>query len=142
MGLPKIGSTTWQEEIESVASQFRKAVISVYDPTNLTGGKPTAVISRRRARVQMLRSPAVATDSSQQIAKRPFQFETELLAGDPVIQKDHIIRIHSVESKGSIPGDPALLTFVFTVTDGVNSSEAALRTINTLSELKPVAVIP
>lgn len=133
MALPAIGQATWQEEIEEVASQFRGALISVYDPS---APGLTAVISRRPARVQQVRTPSIAHDSGQQIVKRPFLFEIELRTTDPLIRKGYIIRIHTCDR------DPTLRHYGFTVSDAVNSSEAALRTINTVTELAVLEVIP
>lgn len=136
MGLPVIGASTWQDEIEEIAAEFRKAVISVYDPTqNDSSGNPKAIISRRAARVQQVRTPSISHDSGQQIVKRPFLFEIELKSTDPLIVKDMFIRIHSAER------DSTLIHYGFTVADASGSSEAAIRTINTFTELTVLPVI-
>lgn len=124
MALPAFGAIeTWQDAIEKVhGSHFRKATISVFD------GR-TTILAGRPARVQQQRSPAVATDSGQHIAKRAFLFEIELRAGDPVIKKGMLVRV----TNGG--RDPQLENYGFTVTNSVNSSEAAVRTIETITEL-------
>ncbi|QIK61804.1 hypothetical protein G7068_16185 [Leucobacter viscericola] len=137
MGLPALGVNAWQEDVENVAAQFRKAVISIFDSTQEdASGNPTAIISRRPARVQQVRNPSISHDSGQQLVKRPFQFEIELRPTDPIIRKDMLIRVHFADR------DPNLCHYGFTVTDSVNSSEAALRTINTLTELAVLPVMP
>lgn len=134
MGLPAIGGTAWQDEIEAIhAAHFRQALISIYDPSS---GSDAAIISRRSARVQQQRTPTIATDSGQQVAKRAFLFEIELRDSDPAIEKDMLIRVHDGGR------DPKLRLYGFTVTNSVNSSEAAVRNIETVTELAILPVAP
>lgn len=130
MPLPNFSDeTAWQDEIEAIHAQFRKATITIYDKT-------TPVISNRSARVQQQRTPTIATEAGQQIAKRAFLFEIELKAGDPIIKKNMVIRV----TNGG--RDPQLVNYVFTVTNSVNSSEAAIRTIETITELAVTPAVP
>lgn len=137
MGLPKVGSASWQAEVEEVASQFRKATISIYDLTQTgTDGKPAAVVSRRPARVQHVRTAGVFNASSQQTAKRSFVFEVALNDGDPIIKKDMLIRVHD----GGL--DPQLERYGFTVISSAGSSESALRTIEAVTEFAILPAVP
>lgn len=134
MALPKIGAAVWQDDIERIHGEhFRDAVVSVFDTSKIVSGKPEVIIDRRPARLQQLRTPTIATEAGQQIAKRAFIAEIELRATDPTIKKDMLLRVHDGGR------DPQLELYGFTVTNSVNSSEAAVRNIELITEL---AVLP
>lgn len=106
-----------------------------YDPGTDEGGDVVmaTVLANRPARIQHLRSPVDASVADQWQTKRAIRFQIELRAGDPLILKGYIVKV--------VDGgkDKSLEQFAYTVTSAVNSSHAALRTIEAVSEL---AVVP
>lgn len=122
MALPSFNSSNWQDVIEEVHAEFRKATITVLQGRDV-------ILKDRPARVQQLRTPTVFSDSGELANKRAFLFEIELREGDPIIKRGMLVRV----TDGG--RDPQLKSYGFTVTNSVNSSEAAIRTIETISEL-------
>lgn len=102
-----------------------------YDPVEdeITGGTPgVAVISGRPARAQHLRAPQDFNDGTGWDVKRVYRFQCEILDGDPSITKGMFARF----SGGR---DPELAKVEFQIVSATNSSHAALRTIEAISEL-------
>lgn len=129
----------WPEEIAALARTQFGAIIDILIPgtpgkynskTDLhTGGTPDqVVISGRPARAQQLRLPIEQAGAAEWSAKRRYRFQMDLLPTDPVITKGMVVRVRQN------PRDPSLLHFAFQVTAASNSSHAALRTIETVTE--------
>lgn len=98
------------------------------DQIVLTGTSPDHDIPGRPARAQQLRLPIEQAGAAEWSAKRRYRFQIDLLPGDPVITKGMVVRVRRN------PRDPSLLHFAFQVTAASNSSHAALRTIETITE--------
>ena len=133
MALPAPRAGDWRDRIEEKAALFRHAVISVFDP-NQSG--LVALVSRRAARIQQNTSPAIAKDAGEHLAKRTFLMEIHLSPMDPPLPAGSVVRVHSCQR------DPNLELYAFTVTNSVNSSEAALRTIQTSTDLAVLERLP
>ena len=133
MALPNFNSfPDWQDAIEEIhGAHFRRASISIYRPT--TG---EAVLERRSARIQQQRTPTVVTEAGERRTKRSFLFEIELRESDPIIEEDMLIRVHDGGK------DKQLEVYGFTVLNSVNSSEAAIRTIEAATDLAILPRIP
>jgi hypothetical protein len=132
----------WRAPIIEADKKEMRGVISIhvsgdapdsYDPFQDSGGRRSKryLVENRAARIQHLRAPADASTDDQWQMKRSFRFKIELLPGDPVIPQGAIVRV--------IDGgeDPTLVAYQFTVTSAVNSSSAATRTIEAVSEMRP-----
>jgi hypothetical protein len=128
----------WSDEIFEAASEEFNGELRVmlpgtpgqFDPdTNTTTGgtDPTVVIDWRDARAQHIRLPLENNDGNGWSTKRRFRFQCELREGDPIVHKGMY-----VEFRGG--KDHTLEEFAFQVNSAVNSSHAALRTIETSTE--------
>lgn len=114
----------WSSEIEEAAATKRKGKIVVY--------KDRAVlIPERAARIQHVRATTEFATSTEWNTKRFYRFQISLQPNDPPIPAGSIIR---VTDGGK---DHTLILYVFEVLSAANSSEAALRTIETVTSLKP-----
>lgn len=143
MPLPRpAASSSHFAEVEAVASQYRGVTISIfrpgakaagtrYDPEADTGAGTgrTPIIAGRPARAQQMRNPQENSNLDQYTTKRAFLFETEIRADDPIIAKGDIVRVTEVRT-----GDTTLVHFAFEVQSALNSSEAPLRSIFTITE--------
>jgi hypothetical protein len=131
----------WPEEILEVARDFFNCTIDVilpgkpgkYDPitdTNTGEGyvAPTTILEARAARAQHIRLPLEQAGAYEWSTKRRYRFQIELLAADPVVRKGMVVRVRAGGR------DPVLENFAFEVASASNSSHAALRTIETLTE--------
>lgn len=141
MALKAIDATSWPEEIAEAAREFMNCTIKVvrpgksgkYDPTtdDYTGEgyEPEKIILQdRAARAQHIRLALEQAGAYEWSTKRRYRFQIELLADDPTITKGMVVR---VTGGGN---DPSLQHFAFEVVSASNSSHAALRTIETLTE--------
>lgn len=140
MALSPISSPdSWPDEILEAAREFFNGSLSIYVPgepgtydpvtDTTTGGTPdVAVISDRPARAQHLRSPQDFNDGNGWDVKRVYRFQCEILAGDPSITKGMVARFTGGR-------DPELAKVEFQVVSATNSSHAALRTVEAVSEL-------
>lgn len=135
---------SWPDEIAALARTEFAATIDViipgtpgkYDPKNdtRTGGTADIVlIEARPARAQHLRQPAETSGAGEWSTKRRYRFQIDLLPGDPLIEKATIVRVRSC------PRDPSLTQYAFQVVNASNSSQAALRTIETVTEFGVVS---
>lgn len=139
--IPKAGD--WPDEIAALARTEFKGRIEVvmpgtpgkYDPKTdtRTGGTDDVVVitgedGGRLARIQHLRSLSEATGSGEWSSKRRYRFQIDLLPGDPIIEKAMVVRVRSC------PRDPSLIEYAFQVINAGNSSQAALRTIEAVTD--------
>lgn len=131
----------WSQVILETAREFMNGEMRVmrpgtpgtYDPVTdgTTGGTPpTVVIDWRPARAQHIRLPLETSDTNGWRTRRRYRFQCEILDGDPIITPGLY-----VEYRGG--KDPSLASFVYQVTSAVNSSHAALRTVETITEGNP-----
>lgn len=146
MALPSLSALDdWSSEIAEDAVGEMNGEISVikpntaddsdYDPEADSGGTaaPSTVLSHRRARIQHLKAPSDATGGGQWGTKTFIRFQVENKTDDPLILKGMIVVVHNGGK------DKALEAFTYEVTRAVNSSHAALRTIEAVSELGPTS---
>lgn len=133
---------SWPDEILEVAREFFNCSIDVilpgkpgkYDPVtdDYTGEgyvPETVVLEGRDARAQHIRLPLEQAGSYEWSTKRRYRFQLELIAADPTVRKGMIVRVRAGGR------DPALQHFAFEVVSASNSSHAALRTIETVTEM-------
>lgn len=129
----------WPEEIAALARQEFACVIDVIQPgsagkydaksDSYIGATPDQVILQGRdARAQHIRLPLEQAGAYEWSTKRRYRFQIDLVLDDPTIRKGMVVRVR--ES----PRDPVLEHFAFQVASASNSSQAALRTIETLTE--------
>lgn len=132
----------WPAEILEAARETFNGHLTLYRPgepgtydskTNtFAGGTPDEVlIADRPARAQHIRLPQEYNDGNGWGTKRRYRFQCEILEDDPAITKGLFVRF----SGGR---DPELEKVAFQVVSATNSSHAALRTIETVSELARV----
>lgn len=130
---------SWPDGILEAAREFFNGSLSIYIPgepgaydpvtDTMTGGTPdVAVIADRPARAQHLRSPQDYHDGSGWDVKRVYRFQCEILPGDPSITKGMVAKFTGGR-------DPELAKVEFQVVTATNSSHAALRTVECVSEL-------
>lgn len=139
---------SWPDEIAALARTEFKALIEVvtpgtpgkYDPktdTRAAGTADQVVITGpdggRPARVQHLRLPSENSGAGEKSNKRRYRFQIDLLADDPIIEEGMVVRVRSN------PRDPSLAQYAFQVSTASNSSQAALRTIETWTEFGSAA---
>lgn len=141
MALSPINATSWPEEIAEVAREFMNCTIKVFRP-----GKPgkydpatddytgegyvpdIVLLEGRPARAQHIRLALEQAGAYEWSTKRRYRFQIELLDDDPTITKGSVVRV----TDGG--NDPTLEDFAFEVVSASNSSHAALRTLETLTE--------
>lgn len=139
--LPLSHADDWSEEILEAAKEFfngearvmRPGTPGVYDPiTNATTGGSAAstVMDWRPARAQHVRLPLENHDSNGWQTERRYRFQWEIRTGDAQIGKGLY-----VEFRGG--KDPTLALLSFQVNSAVNSSHAALRTVEASTEAAP-----
>lgn len=141
MALSPIDEDSWPQEILEVAREYFNCVIDVINPGSPGTYNPAtddytgegyvpdvAVLEGREARAQHIRLPLEQAGAREWATKRRYRFQTELLDADPPITKGMIVRVRSGGR------DPVLENFAFEVASASNSSHAALRTIETLTE--------
>jgi hypothetical protein len=132
-------ASSWSEEIAEAAREFYNGLLTIIDPgtpgtydpvtDTMTGGNPdTILIADRPARAQHLGLPTQGSDVTGWNVKRRFRFQCDVLEGDPIIRKGLVATF----TGGS---DPSLAEYTFQVVSAVNSSHAALRTIECTTEL-------
>lgn len=145
---PVVDTDNWGEEILEDAREFFNGRIEVLDPSNIIetpfdpdtdeGGDssleivltndPDDPVRGRPARIQHLRLPLENAGSGEWATKRRYRMQVEILPGDPVLQKGQIV---NVLDGGK---DPSLEAFSYTLVSAANSSHAALRTLETVTE--------
>lgn len=132
-------ASSWSEEILEAAREEFNAVVTIKEPDVLgtydpvlntrTGGSVGAtLISSRAARVQHVGQPRERNDGNGWSTERRIRMQFEILPGDPVIPKG-VVAV--VENGGE---DPQLEEFTYQVLNAINSSHAALRTVECMTE--------
>jgi hypothetical protein len=146
MALPSRASLDdWSAEITEDAVTQMNGVISIIDPNTEqstpyvpeadTGNTstPATVLDHRRARIaQLIRPPSDASGGQEWSTRTRMRFQVDLLPGDPTITKGMIVIVNDGGK------DHALESFTYEVTRAINSSHAALRSIDATSELGKV----
>lgn len=136
----------WTAPITAMVKAHMRGVIDIYDPkTAATSGhydpttdaQPTSaavkILSARAARIQPIRTDQILNDAGEFVIQRFVRFQIELLADDPALHEGLIVR---VTDGGK---DTVLTKFAFQVLSAVNSSDAAVRTIETVAQMKATA---
>ncbi len=137
MALPPnlLSTESWWSEIADAARAEFRGVVSILDPSNVvttpydpvtgTGGPGEAavVIDHRPARIQHLRPPFESDGSAHVDATRRVRVQLDIQAGDPDITPGFIVR---VDGGGN---DTTLTHYRYKVVSALNSSQAALRTL-------------
>lgn len=135
---PSKFAESWPDEIRDAAVEefngsltVRKpGVPGVFDPATGSYGPDVlgeVVLGPRRARAQHLRSPRSFNDGNGWQTTISYQFQCEILPGDPSITKGLIVYFEGGR-------DPELARMTFQVEFATNSSHAALRTIDCSTE--------
>jgi len=137
VGLPLI-ATSWEDEIaESAATEF-KCVIDIvdpnsstttaYDPVTGTGGEstPTVIGAGIAARGQHIRTPRWEQTTYDASAYRNYRFQIAMADSPASIPKGFQVIVKSN------PRDLSLVGVPFTIQASTNSSNAAVRTLETL----------
>ena len=148
MALPR-GGRDWSGEIRDavIESGALNGVIRIYkagstqpgahDPYAGSGGEPDVelILGPRDARAQHLRLPVESNDGLGWTTRRRYRFQYQILDGDDDITGDLVGKGYSVRFTGG--KDPSLQHFSFQVLSAVNSSHAALRTLECITEAGP-----
>lgn len=121
MSLPPRTSATWSEEIGTVAAEYMNATAKFY-----TSAKVLKITSK--ARVQHLRAPLDSSSPVTWGTQRAIRLQIPLNATSGAITKGWLVQISGAN-------DPTLNLVTMTVQSAVNSSHAALRTIECISDL-------
>ncbi|MBT2484863.1 MULTISPECIES: DUF6093 family protein [unclassified Microbacterium] len=140
---PSRTSSSWADEIRDEAVlEFNGEITVSTKGTRGTRDKVTGdygpytpgeiVLSRRRARAQHLQAPKETSSGGGAQSSRRYRFQCEILAGDPEITEESVTQGLVVEFTGG--RDPELAKMKFQVRFATNSSHAALRTIETVTE--------
>jgi hypothetical protein len=138
-------TASWSQEIGAAAETEMKAVAKFYDPELRTGQpdgddyiQPDMVIDSK-ARVQQIRQPRDSSTPDQWSTSRWIRIQIPLKATSGMIRKGIIVQVE----QGDDPDfDPTLALISFTVQSAVNSSSAALRTVECVSTISAVPRIP
>lgn len=140
-GLPPITSgDDWLAEIAAEAlKEFTASIMVIlpgfsgrYDPeldAHVGADTGSVALAERPARIQHIRLPLETAGSAEWATRRRYRFQVELRPGDPVITKGMIV----VVTDGG--RDPNLEAFTYEVISATNSSHAAIRTIETITEM-------
>lgn len=136
MQLPALtDDSDWSAEITEDAVGEMNGRIGVYAPGDRDD--LTEVMAPRRARIQQIRRPVQAVGADEWTIVRDFVFQVEILPGDADLTDDQIIRKGLIVRVFDGGKDQWLERFAFPVLNAVNSSHAALRTIQCTSEASP-----
>jgi len=136
MSLPPRQSALWSDEIAAVAtdSALMNVTVKFYDTTKVL--KLTT-----KGRFQHKRSTLDASNATAWETKRAAHVQIPLTAIAGLVSKGWIAQISAGvddATGATIPlRDPTLALVSFTVQSAVNSSHAALRTVELMSELAP-----
>lgn len=140
MPLPRRNSTpdNWIDEIADAAETEMRATISFwepqpsvpYDAETDTGGPVDPIeLFSTKARVQHLGTPGEATAGGEWITERRFRFQFPLREWTDLIPKGTIVQVDDGHR------DSALEGVTYTVLSAIGSSNAAVRTVECVSEL-------
>ena len=121
MALPPRSNLTWSQEIGAAAEEYMNVEVKFYDSAKTL--KLTT-----KARVQHLRNPIDISTSTAMATKRNIRLQIPLSAASTFIVKGWLVQVDG-------GNDPSLESITLTVLSAINSSHAALRTIECQSEL-------
>lgn len=135
---PSRSGSHWADEIrDEVVAEFdgeitirEPGVRGDRDPVSGDYGPFTLgaiVLGPRPARAQHIRLPLDSNDGMGSESRRRYRFQCEILDGDPAITKGLVVYFEGGR-------DPELAKMTFQVRMATNSSHAAVRTIETLTE--------
>lgn len=130
---PRSSLVAWPDEIARVAATQMNVTLTFL-------GSDKTLVCTTPGRFQHLRSPLDASSAAQWSTKRAGRAQIPLDATTGMIRKGLLCQISAgVDDKGNaIPlRDPTLGLVTFTVQSAINSSHAALRTVEMVSELAP-----
>lgn len=132
-------AASWSEEILEAAREMMNAVITIRDPDILGEYDPVAntqavlepgdiLVEARAARIQHIQAPRENGAPTGWSTERRVRFQFEILDTDPPIRKGAIVEV--------LDGgrDPQLEEFLYHVVNALNSSHAALRTVEASTE--------
>lgn len=128
----------WPDEILQDAKQEFNGELVIRQPGTRGARDPitgdygpftlgAVVLSARPARAQHIRLPLDSNDGTGSQARRRYRFQCEILPGDPSVTQGLVAYFTG-------GNDPELAKMTFQVRMATNSSHAALRTIETLTE--------
>lgn len=128
----------WAEEIAESARETFDGELEIFKPGTpgkldpITGihapGTPEEIIlSRRPARAQHIRLPLDSNDGNGWQTRRRYRFQCDFLAGDLSVTKGLLVRFFGGR-------DPEVPKMLYQVQWATNSSSAAIRTVETLTE--------
>lgn len=140
---PSRGGSSWEDEIADEARGEYNGTIVVRKPgvrgsrDRITGDYGPfvlgdVVLSARPARAQHIRLPLDSNDGTGSQARRRYRFQCDILDGDPLITEESITQGLVVYFTGG--RDPELAKMTFQVRMATNSSHAAVRTIEAVTE--------
>lgn len=141
---PSKFAESWPDEIAAAAREEFNGLVTVSKPGTVTGYDPITnpngtyvpgeiVIPPRPGRAQNLSSPREYNDGNGWQTELTYQFQCDILAGDPSITKGLIVTFSADPEKGPLR-DPELAKMSFQVAFATNSSHAAVRTIMCATE--------
>ncbi|WP_217182701.1 DUF6093 family protein [Streptomyces sp. AC495_CC817] len=134
----------WPDEILEGAREEFNGLITIrlpgepgaYDPVtnpDAIGEPGDIVIGPRPARAQHLRTPRSYNDGNGWQTTFAYQFQCEILPGDPSITKGLVVTFSADPEKEPLR-DPELAKMTYQTVFATNSSHAAVRTINCNTE--------
>lgn len=135
---PVTSEADWPDEILAAAKEEFVGIITIskpgtpgkYDPITGDYGPGTAgtvVLGPRMARAQHIRLPIDSNDGNGSQARRRYRFQFEIEPGDASITQGLVVKFESDR-------DPELGKTTFQVRFAMNSSHAALRTVEAITE--------
>ena len=127
--------TDWSAEVARSAEANMKANVSLYDSVSNPGAEPTLThLATSKATIMTL-SISDAIVGGQWITKRTVNVRIPLSAYAEPITAGLLLRVNDGHR------DPTLEQYAFTVLASANSSDAAVRSIDLMSELVVVPAI-
>lgn len=122
---PRASLANWSDEIAAVAADFMNVTAKFYNSAG-------ALQLTTKGRWQHKRSPLDASSATSWSTRRAGHIQVPLTASTGLILKGWTAQI----SAGTEPlRDPSIGLISFTVQSAVNSSHAALRTVEVISEV-------
>ncbi len=129
MALPPLPTADWAAEIGAAAEAQMNATANFYTTTKIPKEAPTlTLLFSTKARVQQIRRPLDIISGEQWGNRRSVRVQIPLSATSSLIEKGLVVRILG-------GNDPALAKVTLIVQSAINSSHAAVRTIECISEL-------
>lgn len=144
MSLPPLSPSNWADEIAQEAERWMNCTATFYDP--VPGNPPTLTkLFEAKARWQHLRTPVDSSNATAWSTKRAGRIQVPLNAATGLVKRGLIVRLSpgvDPVTGALIPlRDPTLALISFTTQNAVNSSHAALRTIEVVTEVVPVPAV-